>query len=43
MSVKRSKPTLKQKKEEVNKKAVLWIGVSLTLLIVLIVFLIILL
>jgi len=36
MSTKRKPPTLQQKKEEVNRKAILWIGVSLVLLILLI-------
>lgn len=40
MSVKRQKPTLQQKKDEVNKKAIMWIGGSLTLLIALIIVLI---
>ena len=37
MSTKRKPPTLQQKKEEVNRKALMWIGVSLTLLILLII------
>ncbi|MFP4978852.1 hypothetical protein ACE6ED_25830 [Paenibacillus sp. CN-4] len=41
MSAKRKPPTLQQKKEEVNRKAILWIGVSITLLILLIVVLLI--
>ncbi|WP_379138978.1 hypothetical protein [Paenibacillus sp. sgz500958] len=36
MSTKRKPPTLQQKKEEVNRKAILWIGASLVLLILLI-------
>ncbi|MFC6651846.1 MULTISPECIES: hypothetical protein [Paenibacillus] len=36
MSTKRKPPTLQQKKEEVNRKAILWIGASLVLLIALI-------
>lgn len=37
MSTKRKPPTLQQKKEEVNRKALMWIGVSLTALILLII------
>ena len=37
MSTKRKPPTLQQKKEEVNRKALMWIGVSLTVLILLII------
>ncbi|MEK3794505.1 hypothetical protein MKX42_22440 [Paenibacillus sp. FSL R7-0204] len=36
MSTKRKPPTLQQKKEEVNRKAILWISASLVLLIALI-------
>ncbi|MFC7680826.1 hypothetical protein [Paenibacillus sp. GCM10028914] len=41
MSAKRKPPTLQQKKEEVNKKAILWIGTGISLLIILIIVLII--
>lgn len=41
MSTKRKPPTLQQKKEEVNRNALMWIGVSLTLLILLIIVLLI--
>lgn len=37
MATKRKPPTLQQKKEEVNRKALMWIGVSITLLILLII------
>ncbi|MEK5236427.1 hypothetical protein NST99_12130 [Paenibacillus sp. FSL L8-0470] len=37
MSTKRKPPTLQQKKEEVNRKAILWISVSLALLVLLII------
>ncbi|CAM4270793.1 hypothetical protein [Saccharibacillus endophyticus] len=33
MAVKRKPPALQQKKEEVNRKAALWIGASLALII----------
>ncbi|WP_198015863.1 hypothetical protein [Paenibacillus sp. HW567] len=36
MSTKRKPPTLQQKKEEVNRSAILWISVSLVLLVLLI-------
>ncbi|CAM3609529.1 lipopolysaccharide/colanic/teichoic acid biosynthesis glycosyltransferase [Paenibacillus sp. LBL] len=40
MSAKRKPPTLQQKKEEVNKKALVWIGSGIALLIILIIVLI---
>lgn len=43
MSTKRKPPTLQQKKEDVNRKALLWVGVSLGLLILLVIVLLILL
>ncbi|ULO05690.1 hypothetical protein H1230_21830 [Paenibacillus sp. 19GGS1-52] len=39
MTTKRKPPTLQQKKDEVNRKAILWIGVSLVVLILLIIIL----
>ncbi|AHV96898.1 MULTISPECIES: hypothetical protein [Paenibacillus] len=33
MSAKRKPPTMHQKKEEVNRKAILWVGVSIALLV----------
>ncbi|MEK5058508.1 hypothetical protein ACFSVM_05760 [Paenibacillus shunpengii] len=41
MATKRQKPSLQQKKEEVNRKAVLWTALSVLLLIILIVALVI--
>ncbi|MDQ0195896.1 hypothetical protein [Paenibacillus wynnii] len=41
MSTKRKPPTLQQKKEDVNRKAILWVGVSLSLLVLLIIVLLI--
>lgn len=40
MSVKRKRPALQQKREDVNKKAIMWIGTGIGLLIVLIIVLI---
>ncbi|WP_169744905.1 hypothetical protein [Paenibacillus durus] len=34
MSTKRKPPTIQQKKEEVNRKAIVWIGASIALLVV---------
>ncbi|MGF7045779.1 hypothetical protein J2T13_000239 [Paenibacillus sp. DS2015] len=42
MPAKRKPPTLQQKKDEVNKKAVMWVGVSVFLLILVVVLLLIL-
>ncbi|WP_195724261.1 hypothetical protein [Paenibacillus monticola] len=39
MTTKRKPPTLQQKKDEVNRKAIMWIGVSLVVLILLIIIL----
>lgn len=36
MATKRKPPTLQQKKDEVNRRALLWVGISLLLLILLI-------
>ncbi|BCG58724.1 hypothetical protein [Paenibacillus sp. URB8-2] len=33
MSAKRKPPTMHQKKEEVNRKAIVWVGVSIALLV----------
>ncbi|MFD1776290.1 hypothetical protein [Paenibacillus rhizophilus] len=33
MSAKRKPPTMQQKKEEVNRKAIVWVGVSIALLV----------
>ncbi|WP_169744127.1 hypothetical protein [Paenibacillus wynnii] len=41
MSTKRKPPTLQQKKEDVNRRAILWVGVSLVLLVLLIIVLLI--
>lgn len=35
MSAKRKPPTLQQKKEEVNRKAIVWVGISIVLLVLL--------
>ncbi|GIO52624.1 MULTISPECIES: hypothetical protein [Paenibacillus] len=36
MATKRKPPTLQQKKDEVNRRALLWVGIGLLLLILLI-------
>ncbi|WP_169744566.1 hypothetical protein [Paenibacillus stellifer] len=35
MSAKRKPPTIQQKKEEVNRKAIIWVGISIALLVIL--------
>ncbi|MBY9082464.1 hypothetical protein KIH86_11385 [Paenibacillus sp. HN-1] len=35
MSAKRKPPTIQQKKEEVNRKAIIWVSISIALLVIL--------